>query len=310
MPNNYIPFTDSQKDQARRTDLVSLLQSQGEELKQSGSEFEWQSPSGKVTVRENLWYHQYDQEGGDAIAFVRKFLGKSYPDAINLLLGGAAVDLSQEKPQKSNQSSSPFVLPKRNENMRRVFAYLLNRRCLDRSVVYAFAHKDMIYESDPYHNVVFVGFDTEGNPRHANKRGTGRESTFKGNEPGSIPEYSFHWNGSDNELYFFEAPIDMLSFITMHPDQWMHHSYAAACSVSDRVLMQMLKDNPNLDTVYLCLDNDSPGQDATKRIRDKLFTMGKKTEILIPINKDWNEDLVQQTISEKEDVPCQIMSFS
>ena len=74
--------------------------------------------------------------------------------------------------------------------------------------------------------------------------------------------------------------------------------------------MQMLKDNPNLDTVYLCLDNDSPGQDATKRIRDKLFTMGKKTEILIPINKDWNEDLVQQTISEKEDVPCQIMSFS
>ena len=197
MSNTFISFTDAQKDQARKTDLVAFLRSQGEDLQQSGSEYEWQSPSGKVTIRGNLWYHQYEQEGGEAISFVQKFSGKSYPEAVNLLLGGDAVDLSQEKQQKSKQSSSPFVLPKRNENMRRVFAYLLNRRCLDRSVVYAFAHKDMIYESDPYHNVVFVGFDTEGNPRHANKRGTGRESSFKGNEPGSIPEYSFHWNGSD-----------------------------------------------------------------------------------------------------------------
>ena len=310
MANTFVNFTDFQKEQARRTDLVSFLNSQGEVLKRSGSEYEWQSPSGKVTIRGNLWYHQYEQEGGEAISFVQRFMGKDFPDAVNLLLGGTATNLMQDSPQKKTRSPTPFSLPKRNENMRRVFAYLLNQRSLDRSVVYAFAHKDMIYESDPYHNVVFVGFDPEGNPRHANKRGTGSESTFKVNEPGSIPEYSFHWNGSDNELYFFEAPIDMLSFITMHPDQWMRHSYAAACSISDRVLMQMLKDNPKLDTVYLCLDSDLPGQQAAKRIQDKLFTMGKKTEILIPLNKDWNEDLVQQTISEKEDAPCQIMSFS
>lgn len=32
----YIYFTDEQKEQARRTDLVSLLRSQGEQLKRSG----------------------------------------------------------------------------------------------------------------------------------------------------------------------------------------------------------------------------------------------------------------------------------
>ncbi len=309
MSTPFIYFTDIQKEQARKTDLVSFLKMQGESLKSSGSEYEWQSPSGKVTVRGNLWYHQYEQEGGDAIAFVQKFFGKSYPDAVNLLIGGNAVCLSSEKQKVKKQSTETLTLPKRNENMRRVFAYLLNRRCLDRSVVYAFAHRDMIYESDPYHNVVFVGFDNDGTPRHANKRGTGRESTFKGNEPGSIPEYSFHWNGSDNELYFFEAPIDMLSYISMHPNKWIHHSYAAACSGSDRVLMQMLKDNPKIDTVFLCLDSDGPGQNAAKRIADKLFVMGIKHKILLPINKDWNEDLIQLS-TESEEEPCPVMQFS
>ena len=308
MSTTYVHFSDLQKERARYTDLVSFLNSNGETLKRSGSEYEWQSPTGKVTIRGNLWYHQYDQEGGDAISFVQKFTGKSYPEAVISLLGEDTLFVQRQS--RNDKESSHFELPERNENMRRVFAYLLNRRCIDRNVIYAFAHKDMIFESLPYHNVVFVGFNPDGKPCHANKRGTGSESSFKGNEPGSLPEYSFHWNGSDNELYFFEAPIDMLSFITMNPNDWQRHSYAAACSVSDRVLLQMLKDNPKIDTVFLCLDNDLPGQQATKRIQDKLFTMGIKTEVLIPINKDWNEDLIQNTISEKEDVQCPVMSFS
>ena len=307
--STFFYFTEAQKEQARRTDLPSLLRTQGTVLKRSGSEYEWQSPTGKVTLRGNLWYHQYDQEGGDAIAFAQRFMGMSYPEAVNMLLGGNAMSLDSAPAQQIIQPKEPFALPKRNENMRRVFAYLLNRRCLDRDVVYAFAHRDMIYESEPYHNVVFVGFDPNGAPVHANMRGTGSESAFKGNQPGSVPEYSFHWNGSDNELYFFEAPIDMLSFISMHPDCWRQHSYAAACSVSDRVLLQMLKDNPKLDTVFLCLDSDGPGQKAAQRIADKLFTMGVKHEILLPNNKDWNEDLIQIT-TESEEEPCPVMQFS
>ena len=300
--STFIYFTEAQKEQARRTDLPSLLRAQGAELKRSGSEYEWESPTGKVTLRGNLWYHQYEQEGGDAIAFAQKFMGSSYPEAINLLLGGDAIPSAPAAQPKPKQQTAPIMLPERNENMRRVFAYLLNRRCLDRDVVYAFAHNDMIYESAMYHNVVFVGYDADGNPAHANKRGTGSESTFKGNQPGSIPEYSFHWNGSDNELYFFEAPIDMLSYISMHPDRWRQHSYAAACSVSDRVLLQMLTDNPKLDTVHLCLDSDDPGQQAAKRIADKLFTMGVKHEILVPVNKDWNEDLIQLSTESEEEM--------
>lgn len=71
MPSTYIPFTEDQKERARTTDLVSLLRSQGETLKRTGKEYEWRDGSEKVTIRGNLWFHQYDREGGDAIDFVR-----------------------------------------------------------------------------------------------------------------------------------------------------------------------------------------------------------------------------------------------
>lgn len=57
--STYIHFTDEQKEQARQTDLASLLEAQGETVKRSGREFEWRDGSQKVTIRGNLWYHQY-----------------------------------------------------------------------------------------------------------------------------------------------------------------------------------------------------------------------------------------------------------
>lgn len=301
--SQYIHFTEQQKTQARQTDIAELLRSQGETLKRSGSESEWMDGGQKVTIRGNLWYHQYEQVGGDAVDFVRRFYNKSYPEAIEYLLGGSggtlAVSPSVQKEEK------PFVLPPKNDNMRRVFAYLLNRRGIDREVLYAFVHKGMIYESADYHNAVFVGFDSNGKPKHAHKRGTGSESSYKGNVSGSHPEFSFHWSGQSDTLYLFEAPIDMLSFISMQKEGWRQHSYAASCSISDRVLFQTLKDNPNIRQVVLCLDSDEPGQTAAKRIADKLFVQGTASEILVPVHKDWNEDLLAAaslSISKEQEV--------
>lgn len=286
--SSYIHFTDEQKEQARQTDLASLLEAQGETVKRSGKEFEWRDGSQKVTIRGNLWYHQYDRQGGDAIGFVRRFMGKSYPEAVGYLLGGSGGVISRSPPIV--REAKPFELPPKNENMRRAYAYLLNRRGIDKAVLDAFAYRQMVYESERYHNVVFVGFDPDGVPRHASMRGTGSESTYKGNAPGSQPGYSFHWNGTSRYLCVFEAPIDMLSFISMHKGNWQRHSYAACCGVADHVLWQMINDNPHIGHVYLCLDNDEPGQEAVYRMGRKLSEMGIQSQILVPIHKDWNED--------------------
>lgn len=70
--------------------------------------------------------------------------------------------------------------------------------------------------------------------------------------------------------------------------------------MGDRVLFQMLRDNPNIKEVSLCLDNDEAGQAANNRIAKKLHIQGIQTEILVPTHKDWNEDLLFPEESEEE----------
>lgn len=297
--SKYINFTKEQREQARRTDLANFLISQGEKVKKSGSEYEWLDGSQKVTIRGHLWYHQYEQKGGDAVDFVRRFYNKDYAEAVEMLLNNGGSQIITSPPIEKEHK--PFELPPRNDRMSRVFSYLLLTRGIDKDVLFEFVRNKMIYESADYHNAVFVGYDLNGIPRHAHKRGTVTSNSYKGNVAGSQPEYSFHFNGTSDKIFLFEAPIDMLSYISMHKKNWKEHSYAASCSVSDRVLFQCLKDNPNIKNVCLCFDNDEVGQKANKRIAEKLNSMNIQNEILIPTHKDWNEDILN---GERTDEIC------
>lgn len=287
----YIPFTDEQRELARQTDLVAFLRMCGESVAPSGSEFQWNCSGQKITIRGNVWYNQYEQFGGDAISFVQHFYDYSYPDSVVLLL---ALNCGIAVPSYKSYPGAEFKLPEKHDNMRRVYAYLLRQRGIDKDVLDAFSYRKLIYESSKYHNIVFVGYDKNKNPRHAHKRGSGSQSTYKGNAPGSLPSYSFHWVGADDALYLFEAPVDLLSFISMNKSRWRNHSYAASCSVSEKVMWQMLHDYPYIKKVFICFDNDAPGQTAAKKIAEKLAKQNIECEILVPVGKDWNEDLLRR----------------
>ena len=123
--STYIHFTKEQREQARRTDLASFLVSQGEKVKRSGSEYEWLDGSQKVTIRGHLWYHQYEQKGGDAIDFVRKFYNKDYARAVEMLLNGGGQAITSPIIEKEHK---PFKLPQKNDRMSRLFSYLLFTR--------------------------------------------------------------------------------------------------------------------------------------------------------------------------------------
>ena len=140
---HYIHFTEEQKELARQTDLCDLLRRQGEKLKRSGSEYEWRDGSQKVTIRGNLWFHQYERPGGDAVDFVQRYFQKSFPEAVEYLLGSGCGTLTASPVVQREPTT--FTLPKRNDNMRRVYAYLISRRGIDRDVVNAFAYRQMIY---------------------------------------------------------------------------------------------------------------------------------------------------------------------
>lgn len=286
---SYYPFTVDERERARRTDLVELLRRCGEEVKPSGSEFQWKYEGQKVTIRGNLWFHQYEQVGGDAVDFMARFYGLNYIHAIKTLLGLCAPTIREEVVPFEQK---PLEIPPKHDNMRRVYAYLCRQREIAKEVLDYFVYRKLVYESSDYHNAVFVGYDSEMKMRHLHKHSTASRGGFKGNAPGSVPEHSFHWTGADDSLFVFESPIDLLSFITLHPSGWRNHSYAACCGVSDRVLWQSLKEQPYLKQVYICLDSDEPGQRAANQMADNLTARNIQNKILVPNRKDWNEDLI------------------
>ena len=56
------------------------------------------------------------------------------------------------------------------------------------------------------------------------------------NVEGSRPQYSFHHIGTDEELFVFESPIDLLSYITLHPESWQEHSYVSLCGTGGQAM--------------------------------------------------------------------------
>lgn len=285
----FIYFTEEQKERVRATNLVLYLRNNGYRLEKLGAEYVWESPYGKVTINGNRWYHHYDKEGGYVISFFERFFDMTFQETMLMILAEEGIQCEVYGEGKEDEKK-PFELPKRNDSMRRIYAYLLKERYLDREVIQHFIQNKLIYEDAKYHNVVFVGIDEEGVARHAHKRGTNSRSSFKGNVESSNPNYSFHHIGTSNRIYVFEAPIDMLSYISLHKDNWKEHSYVALCSVAPHALIHILKNNPDITEVHPCLDHDKAGIEGDYRIAEAVKELGAyKIKAELPKYKDWNE---------------------
>lgn len=293
-------MTKKERYLAGQTDLVSLLRSRGETLKKLGSEWEWKFHDERVTIRNNVWFDQYTQTGGDAVDYFRYFYGESEEQAAAMLLNCPVADL-EKLPTRSPPRAAPTIdkrekaleIPPVHKDMRRVFAYLCQTRGIDPEVVSAFAHARLLYESADHHNAVFVGRDEQGKIRHLHARGTLTGSSFRQTFPGSQKEYSFHWQGSSGKLYAFEAPIDLLSYISLHPERWQDHTYVALCGVSAAPIHHLLGTQPQLEEVILYLDNDEAGHKAARRIAAELLREWNVTvSAEFPSQKDWNDKLL------------------
>ncbi len=293
--SGYIYFTDEQKERANSVDLVDFLHRQGEKLLPSGRDKRLASDH-SITVRGNRWYDHSAQEGSYAIDLVKRLYNLSFPEAISLLLGGEqGVEYRQHNKSSEPEQRKPFVLPPAHTNMRRVFAYLIKQRCISHEVLSEFAREKLLFEDAEYHNAVFVGFNEKGIARHAHKKSTATGSSFRINVEGSNPTYSFHYiskNPYPHNLFVFEAPIDLLSYISLHPQNWKNASYVALNGVSEQPILKLLELYPQLDHVILCLDHDASGIEAAERIYDILMEHGQPAVGQAQSQyKDWNEDL-------------------
>ena len=279
----YIHFTEEQKRQANAVDLVEFLRFKGEPLIRSGRELRMER-NHSVTVHGNEWYDHATEKGGGPVSFLKEFYGMDYQQAVLTLLNEDISQLCSQVDTPRKKERKPFALPPTNENNRRVFAYLLKHRHLDRDVLTTFVRLGLVYEDKGYHNAVFVGKGRDGEVHHAHKRSTNSQGkAFRVTVEGSDFRYAFNWPGSSGHLLVFEAPIDMLSFISMyHDSNWAKYSYVALCGTSSQPLLGMLERYPDIETVHLCLDNDQAGQLATRRLAKVVREKGLEQNIAVP----------------------------
>lgn len=226
---------------------------------------------------------------------MQEFYGMDFQTAVQELLGRSISPLSNSPPKadKQEQKTRDFKLPEANSNMHRVYAYLIKQRFISAEIITHFAKQHTLYEDKTHHNAVFVGLNEKGVPKQAHKRSTNSVgSTFRITCGGSDTRYSFAHFGENERLYVFEAPIDMLSFLTLYPKDWQKHSYIAMNGVYENAVLTALKNHSNLSEVILCVDNDEGGIEAADRLRDILNENGySNVKRLAPPYKDWNEVL-------------------
>ena len=291
-------FTDTEMQIAKETDLPELLTHLGYQVRRIGR-YHTTAEMDSLRIKDRRKWFRYSQNtGGDAITFLQQFCGKSFSEAVEYLLAfhGRARDSPAKAASsvKRDEVQKPFALPPRNADDRRVFAYL-HKRGIAPQVIRQFLNSGLLYEDAEHHNCVFVGKNNAGQVKYAGLRGTyDRDGKgFRGDVTGSDKRVGFAlpYDRSSDQVLVFEAPIDLLSHITLYPYGWQEHSYVACCGTSIQPVLERLRQNPKLDMVYLCLDNDDAGNDACDRMTDTLEDMGLDVERLCPVRKDWNDDL-------------------
>ena len=282
-------FSDEQLQRASGIDIVAMLQGQGEKLKKQGRVYRWMRYDSTVIDR-NRWYRHSREIGGGPIQFMQHFYGMDFVEAVKYLLDGEeGAEFVQAS--RTPEPKLPFTPPKLSKNMHRTFAYLIKTRKIDADIVQHFVNEKKILETEEYHNTAFCGYDEKGEMKQMHLRSTLPGNRFFMDIDGSDKQYYFRHIGTNSDVYVFEAPIDMLSYITMNKENWQESSYVCLGGVAIDALKNVLSTNEQISKVYMCVDRDDAGDKTVKRIGDELNEMGYEWERILPENKDWNEDL-------------------
>ncbi len=294
-------FTDKEMEIAKDTDLPDLLEHLGYQLKRIGRYYTTREMDSIRIKDRRTWKRYSSGTGGDAITFLQEFEGKGFREAVEYLLdfNGQTRDSSRTnrpRPPPEEEERPEFALPPANGDNRQVFAYL-HKRGIAPQVIRAFLNTGLLYEDEKYHNCVFVGRDGNGQPKFACKRGTYDKDgvSFKRDVLGSDKSIAFPipCDPSIPWVLVFEAPIDLMSFCTLHRE--IRSNAIALCGLYEGGLNIYLRDNPHLRHVVLCLDADDPGRTATEKLRAEYEGRGLKVSTRVPAKgKDWNEYLQQR----------------
>ena len=245
-------YTEKQIDQARSIDLLTYLQSfePTELVHVRGNTYcTREHDSLKISNGKWMWWSR-GFGGNSALDYLIKVKGMQFMDAMKILTK-EGTDLHDTDAKISRKPDCDvkrkLLLPDKSETNFEVIRYLTSRG-IDSDVIKACIDEGLLYESLPYHNCIFVGFDETGNAAYA------------------------------------ESAIDLLSYATimkMRTGEWRAEPMLSlggvyAPSTNNKqtklpiALQNMTHNQTQINTIALHLDNDYAGRSATRSISEQL----------------------------------------
>lgn len=294
--------------EAKRMDLLTYLKNYepNELVKFSGNTYTTRThDSLKISNGKWMWWSR-GIGGRTALDYLIKVRDMTFLEAVETIMGHSAIQTPVYCEQPKNEDR-PLLLPDKSASTDKVFEYLFGRG-IDFEIINYCLQNELIIESLPYHNAVFIGYDNEYNAKYAAFRSTNSERIM-GDCTGSKKEYSFRIaDGSGNEVHLFECAIDLLSYATLckySGKNWRDMNlvslsgvYAPKKNMEESkvpsALAVFLKNYPNIQRVVLHLDNDYAGRQATKALQIILSDRYEIIDDPPPYGKDFNDFLMSK----------------
>jgi len=290
-----IPKEDIQR--AREMDLLTYLTyyEPGNLKHVSGNVFSTVEHDSLI-INNGKWCWFSRQIGGkSALDYLIKVKGMPFRDAVERIIGNITEPLPVVK--QTEIPPKEFVMPELSSDTTRVSTYLASRG-IDPEITKWCIDHNLIFETAKYGNVVFVGYDKQGNPKHGSIRST--TTPYKGDVKGSDKRFAFRLIRADHprKVHVFEAVPDLLSYATcikLQGGNWRKETYLSLAGIGGsslpKAIEQFLKDYPDISHIYLHLDNDEPGRNAAKTIKGLLSGKYVVKDQPPPSGKDYNEYL-------------------
>lgn len=292
---------------AKEMDLFTYLKNyEPEELVHFSRETYMTRTHDSLKISNGMWYWFSRGIGGKtALEYLIQVREMSFIQAVETILGYSNNRLPITYQQPKKVENVRLILPKKSNTNDRVINYLSSRG-IDKDIISECIDNNLIYEDLPNHNVVFVGYDKNNNPRYAGVRGT-NNSRYMKDAYGSHKAFSFKLDGieKNKEVHLFESAIDLLSYATLkklNNKEWYNDNllslagvYQPAKKIDESkiplALNYYLNQNQNIKKIYLHFDNDSAGRIATMALKTILPKQYEVIDDPPKIGKDYNDFL-------------------
>lgn len=245
---------------------------------------------------------------------------------INPELAVQQVRYKREKPK--------FVMPEKADTNRKVRDYLCRTRGIEERIIDKWIDEGLLFqEAGRYGNCVFISRDENGKPVYGVKRSADPVRKFvvdvEGSDysqgffiKGKPDEYTYKENGSTHEhpfLYVTEAVIDLMSLQSIalrRRDYELRQQGRLDCDPEDYEnrflnsnwyslngcrkydgLLNTIASHKGIKDVFLALDNDEAGRNASKAIKEEIQKRFPDRNIDVSIDlpptegRDWNDEL-------------------